>query len=118
MGESVVSRHLRCKAGNYNSASTFSLAMDITTAIGFFAAFCTSASYFPQLKKCWSTGRTGDLSLKMFSTLATGVAAWVLYGVLKGDIVIIVANAVSFCCLAGILWFKLREKPGSEELTD
>jgi MtN3 and saliva related transmembrane protein len=111
MGEGVVSSHPR-QAGNYGGASTFSLAMDITTAIGFFAAFCTSVSYFPQLRKCWRTGSTGDLSLKMFSTLATGVAAWVLYGVLKRDIVIIIANAVSFCCLAGILWFKLREKRG------
>jgi MtN3 and saliva related transmembrane protein len=36
----------------------------------------------------WDTGKTGDLSLKMFSILATGVAAWVLYGFLKRDIVI------------------------------
>lgn len=64
---------------NHDSASTFSFAMDITTLVGLFAAFCTTVSYFPQLKKCWDTGKTGDLSLKMFSILATGVAAWVLY---------------------------------------
>lgn len=52
----------------------------------------------------------GDLSLLMFSILTTGVGAWVLYGVLKHDVVIVIANAVSFCCLSGILWFKLREK--------
>jgi hypothetical protein len=46
----------------------------------------------------------------MFSILATSVGAWVLYGVLKHDVVIVIANAVSFCCLSGILWFKLREK--------
>ena len=84
--------------------------MDTTTLVGFFAAFCTSISYFPQLKKCWQTGKTGDLSLLMFSILTTGVGAWVLYGVLKHDVVIVIANAVSFCCLSGILWFKLREK--------
>lgn len=82
--------------------------MDTTTLVGFFAAFCTSISYFPQLKKCWQTGKAGDLSLLMFSILTTGVGAWVLYGVLKHDIVIVIANAVSFCCLSGILWFKLR----------
>jgi len=27
------------------------------------AALCTTVSYFPQLKKCWQTGETGDLSL-------------------------------------------------------
>lgn len=84
--------------------------MDTTTLVGFFAAFCTSISYFPQLKKCGQTGKAGDLSLLMFSILTTGVGAWVLYGVLKHDVVIVIANAVSFCCLSGILWFKLREK--------
>lgn len=68
--------------------------MDTTTLVGFFAAFCTSISYFPQLKKCWQTGKAGDLSLLMFSILTTGVGAWVLYGVLKHDVVIVIANAV------------------------
>jgi MtN3 and saliva related transmembrane protein len=85
--------------------------MNTTTLIGVFAAFCTGVSYFPQLKKCWETGKTGDPSFMMFSTLATGVAAWVVYSFLKQDVVIIVANVVSFCCLAGILWCKVRENP-------
>ena len=34
----------------------------------------------------------------------------VLASNLKHDVVIVIANAVSFCCLSGILWFKLREK--------
>jgi MtN3 and saliva related transmembrane protein len=83
--------------------------MDWTTIIGSVAAFCTTASYAPQLYKCWKTGAAGDLSLKMFSILATGVALWTVYGVLKSDYVIIVANAVSLAFLAGILFFKLRE---------
>ena len=83
--------------------------MDITTAVGSFAAFCTTVSYFPQLKKCWETGQAGDLSLKMFSILTAGVALWVAYGFLKSDVVIIGANAVSLLFLCGILYFKLRE---------
>ena len=83
--------------------------MNLTTAIGLVAAFCTTVSYFPQLKKCWKTGKSGDLSLKMFATLATGVALWIVYGVLKSDFVIILANAVSLLFLIGILYFKLRE---------
>ncbi len=43
--------------------------MDFTTLIGLLAAFCTTVSYYPQLKKCWATGSAGDLSLKMFITL-------------------------------------------------
>jgi MtN3 and saliva related transmembrane protein len=82
--------------------------MDFTTLIGLGAAFCTTASYYPQLKKCWQTGSAGDLSLKMFLTLAAGVALWVVYGFLKSDLVIITANAVSLALLLGILSFKLR----------
>ena len=84
--------------------------MDMTTVIGGFAALCTTASYIPQLKKCWDTGEAGDLSLKMFLILAAGIAAWVVYGVMRKDWVIIAANSVSLCFLAGILYFKLREK--------
>jgi MtN3 and saliva related transmembrane protein len=46
----------------------------------------------------------------MFVTLATGVALWAVYGVLKSDFVIIIANAVSLTLLLGILYFKLRER--------
>jgi MtN3 and saliva related transmembrane protein len=83
--------------------------MDLTTIVGTSAACCTTVSYYPQLKKCWETGSAGDLSLRMFLTLAAGVALWVVYGILKSDIVIVTANGVSLCLLAGILFFKLRE---------
>jgi MtN3 and saliva related transmembrane protein len=46
----------------------------------------------------------------MFLTLAAGVALWVVYGFLKSDIIIIIANAVSFALLLGILYFKFRER--------
>jgi MtN3 and saliva related transmembrane protein len=83
--------------------------MDFTTVVGLAAAVCTTVSYFPQLKKCWDTGSADDLSLKMFSILATGIALWVAYGVLRGEYVIILANSISLCLLGGILYFKLRE---------
>jgi MtN3 and saliva related transmembrane protein len=83
--------------------------MDITTAVGAVAAICTTASYFPQLKKCWETGEAKDLSLHMFSVLSLGVALWIVYGVMKGDWIIITANSISLACLGGILYFKLRQ---------
>jgi MtN3 and saliva related transmembrane protein len=84
--------------------------MDINTVIGSFAAVCTTVSYFPQLLKCWKTGEADDLSLKMFSILALGVALWAVYGFLQADKVIIAANLVSLALLAGILYFKLRKR--------
>ena len=82
--------------------------MSLITLIGLVAAFCTTISYVPQLKKIWDTGETHDISLKMFLILAAGIALWVVYGVLKSDAVIILANCVSLALLSAILFFKIR----------
>jgi MtN3 and saliva related transmembrane protein len=83
--------------------------LNLETLIGFAAAFCTTVSYIPQVKKCWQTGSTGDLSLKMLLILATGIALWVVYGIFKGDMVIIIANSVSLLLLCNLVVFKVRE---------
>ena len=46
----------------------------LDSLIGAAAAFCTTVSYIPQLKKVWTTGETGDLSLKMLLLLAAVLA--------------------------------------------
>ena len=43
----------------------------------------------------------------MLLTLAAGQTLWIVYGVLKSDWVIILANVVSIFLVAGILYFKL-----------
>ena len=82
----------------------------LPTLIGAFAACATTASYLPQIKKCWETGSAGDLSLRMFLILTAGIAAWVWYGFLRSDWVIVAANGVSLVFLSFILYFKLRER--------
>jgi MtN3 and saliva related transmembrane protein len=66
----------------------------LITIIGLLAAALTSLSYIPQVKKALPMGSTGDLSSKTLAVLATGLALWIGYGVLKSDYVIVVANAV------------------------
>jgi MtN3 and saliva related transmembrane protein len=70
------------------------------TFIGAAAAFCTTIANIPQLKKVWETGKADDLSLKMLLLLISGLALWIVYGVLRGDLVIITANAISIALLA------------------
>ena len=84
----------------------------LETLVGFAAAVCTTVSYIPQVNKCWQTGSTGDLSLKMLLILATGIGLWVAYGFLKGDTVIVVANSVSLLLLGNLVVFKVRETAG------
>ena len=84
------------------------------TAIGTVAAVCTTAAYVPQLKKCWDTGSAGDLSLRMLVILGAGVSLWIGYGMLKGDIVIVVANASSLALLLAILSIRLSKHQGDD----
>jgi MtN3 and saliva related transmembrane protein len=82
--------------------------MSLVTLIGLAAAFCTTVSYVPQLKKIWQTNETEDISLKMFLLLWVGIALWIVYGVMQDDAVIILANSISLAFLSAILFFKLR----------
>lgn len=80
----------------------------LETLIGTGAAFCTTASYIPQLHKAWKTGQTGDLSLRMLMLLATGLGLWLVYGLIRSDLVITIANSISVMLLGCILYFKLN----------
>ncbi|WP_072393199.1 SemiSWEET transporter [Hyphomicrobium sp. CS1GBMeth3] len=82
----------------------------ITTAIGLAAAICTTASYIPQVKKTWETRETDDLSLRMLLTLATGLALWCVYGLARGDAVIILANAASLAMLMMLIYWTVRDR--------
>jgi MtN3 and saliva related transmembrane protein len=71
------------------------------TVVGLTAAVCTTAANLPQLKKAWTTGQTDDISLKMLLLLGCGLGLWVVYGVLREDIVITLANGISLVLLLG-----------------
>ncbi|MDO9442850.1 MAG: SemiSWEET transporter [Beijerinckiaceae bacterium] len=81
----------------------------LETLVGTLAAICTTVSYIPQVKKCWETKQTGDLSLKMLAILAAGIFLWVVYGFIKSDWVIVLANGVSLALLSNLLGFKILE---------
>ena len=85
----------------------------MTTFIGLAAAFFTTISYFPQLMKVWRTGQTNDLSIRMLLALLAGLALWIVYGILQSDIVIVLANAISFCLVGVVARFKIREMRGA-----
>jgi MtN3 and saliva related transmembrane protein len=79
------------------------------SAIGIGAALLTSLSYVPQVKKAWPKNTTGDLSWKMLAALTTGLVLWIIYGTLKVDWVIALANAVGASLTGAVLVFKARD---------
>ncbi len=83
--------------------------MDSTTLIGIVAAILTTSAFVPQALKTWKTKSTGDLSLPMYLLMFTGIFLWLIYGIIKNDWPIILANGVSFCLAFIILFFKIKE---------
>ena len=81
----------------------------LTPWIGVLAAGLTSLSYIPQVRKAWPRGSTSDLSLRMLVALTSGLLLWVLYGVVKGDWVIVIANCVGAALSGSVLAFKIRD---------
>ena len=82
--------------------------MTATDIIGFFAATLTTASFIPQ---AWLTFKTKDvsgISLSMYSVFTTGVAGWLVYGVLLQAWPVVIANTVTLALASGILVMKLR----------
>jgi uncharacterized protein with PQ loop repeat len=52
----------------------------------------------------------GDLSLKTLLLFGSGLALWVFYGFFQQDVVIILANGVSFLILSAISYLKLVQR--------
>lgn len=80
------------------------------TAVGLIAALFTTTSFLPQVVKTWRTKSAGDLSLVMYAVLSAGVLLWAVYGLLIGDLPIVVANLVTLSLAGSILFFILRDK--------
>ncbi len=80
---------------------------DFTDAIGFFAAFCTTLSFLPQVIKIVQTRDTQSLSLMMYVIFTLGVATWLIYGILRSDPAVVVANAVTLVLSLIILGLKI-----------
>jgi MtN3 and saliva related transmembrane protein len=80
----------------------------LTTTLGLAAALCTTISFIPQVVKAWRTRSTGDISFGMLLLLIVGLALWLAYGAILGDLPLILANFVTLSLAAALLVFKLR----------
>ena len=81
--------------------------MDFTTLIGIIGAACTTFAFLPQVIRVWRTNRTEDLALGTFLLFTLGTVAWLIYGILKIDRIIIAANGITLFFAAYLLFKKL-----------
>lgn len=78
------------------------------TALGIAAAIGTTSSFFPQAWKTVRTRKAEDFSWAHLALFTTGVAMWLAYGLLRKDVAIIGANAVTLLLLLVIIAVKAR----------
>ena len=76
--------------------------MDFIQILGFAAAFFTTAANIPQAYKIIKTRSTKDISTMTYSLLFIGLVLWLVYGIMKNDLPIIIANAIA-ASIAGII---------------
>ena len=80
----------------------------IIFVIGISATFFSLWSTVPQIKKSLKTKKTDDVSKWLIISLIVGLSLWVLYGIVKGDMVIAVANAIGVTLNVILLLLKLK----------
>lgn len=76
--------------------------------IGFVAAFLTTISTLPQLISTIKTKNVQGISLNMFLTLGIGVAVWLMYGILKSDYPLIIANMLTLFSVIANVYYIIR----------
>lgn len=84
--------------------------MDKITIIGIIASIFTGISLLPQLIKIIKEKKADDISMWMLGVLFTGLAMWVVYGFMKNDLIIIIANSFSLLVNAIIVFLTIRYK--------
>jgi MtN3 and saliva related transmembrane protein len=78
------------------------------TLLGLVAGTLTTIAFLPQLLKVWRSKSAKDISMAWLVTFSGGVLLWLIYGILLGQLPILLANAVTLLLTLIILFFKLR----------
>lgn len=72
------------------------------------AAVLTTAAFVPQALHIIRHRETKAISLVMYVAFASGVALWLVFGVLIGNWAIIISNAITLVLTLAIVGMKIR----------
>ena len=82
--------------------------MDTVTALGLIAGSLTTLSFAPQVIRAWRTRSIADLSFAMLVVFLAGILLWLVYGVVREDLAIIAANAITAVLIGLLLTIKKK----------
>lgn len=78
--------------------------------VGLFGAFLTSVTFIPQVYKAWQSKSVGDLSTWTISIVITSAAVWLVYGIFRNLLPVMIANSIILVLAVLLLYFKLTFK--------
>ena len=84
--------------------------IDNIELIGLLAAILTTTAFIPQVYKVIKTKSVKGLSLTTYLIFATGVLFWLIYGLLKSSISMIIGNGITFLLAFLILYYILKNR--------
>jgi MtN3 and saliva related transmembrane protein len=76
--------------------------------VGAVAGTLSTIAFVPQAWRVWKTRSARDLSLPMYLIFTSGVALWLVYGLLLGAVPIIVCNGLTLVLAGTVLAMKLK----------
>ena len=83
-------------------------APSMATLVSAAAAVLTTAAFVPQALHIIRHKETKGISLLMYVAFASGVALWLVFGIMIGNWPIIIANAITLVLALAIVAMKLR----------
>ena len=75
--------------------------------LGLIATAFTTSSFVPQVWRTWKTRDVSGISLPTYAIITVGLALWLVYGILKNDLPLTVANAVMVVLTGAITVMKI-----------
>jgi MtN3 and saliva related transmembrane protein len=84
--------------------------IDNIELIGLLAATLTTIAFIPQVFKVIKTKSSDGLSLTTYLIFIIGVGLWLIYGLIKSSISMIIGNGITFILAFLIIYYILRNK--------
>ncbi|MCE5301175.1 MAG: hypothetical protein LLG37_09950 [Spirochaetia bacterium] len=77
--------------------------MTTTTLVGYIAGTLSSIGFVPQVIKGFKTKQVKDVAIWQPVLLSTGMMVWLIYGIMLGEMPMILANSFAVVCNVTII---------------
>jgi MtN3 and saliva related transmembrane protein len=82
--------------------------VSLADTIGVVAGVLVLLSFIPQIIKAYKTKKMIDVSIYLMGLISTGMFLWIIYGIIRNDVVIIGTNVSGFLLNVILIGLKIR----------